>query len=420
MYVVNFKNWLTKPLNLKRYSGYLFLLLSFLWIGFNLRAPITAVAPILHQIQQGLGMGSSMVALLTSIPILCFGLMTPFASLVIRRLEIDKAIFLSLSGVAVGSLLRVCGQIPLMLFGTFVIGISLTIGNIVCLMIIARDFYSRMHLVTGLYVVAMSMGSMTTSAVTAPLAQLGGWRFGLGAWSFLPLLGMMLWAAVVVRRVPAAPEQTRANASMLLNDSPTAPISLLKNRLVWMLTLAFAAHLILFYSLTAWLPTYYMQSQGMSETAAGYIESVFQVTAFIGAFGVPILTSLSWTTNFMIMVSVGVVWFLITIGFLWFPEFWFVIALISGFAQGGGFSIIFSILMSSAKSLDENRRMSSFVQGGGYAVSAFGPLLIGFIHEQVGSWTVAMIVLSCFSMIIIGAALGVKRVAGYTPPENSQ
>ena len=395
-----------RPLNLKRYSGYLFLLLSFLWLGLNLRTPITAVAPILHQIQDGLGIGNSSVALLTSIPILCFGIMTPLASWLIRKVDIDNAIFISLAGVAIGSVIRVCGQTPMMLIGTFLIGVSLTIGNIVCLMIIARDFYKRMALVTGLYVVSMSMGSMSSSALTAPISLLTGWRFALGVWAILPITGMLLWLAVVVRRSAPDKEQTVANAALLLDDSSPVSGAMVKNPLVVLLTVAFAIHLVLFYSLTAWLPSYYMQAHGMTETAAGYVESVFQLTAFVGAFGVPALSTLNSIRPAAIMMLVGLVWFAITCGFLFLPDYWFVIAVISGFAQGGGFAIIFSILMKSAKNLDENRRMSSFVQGVGYTVSAGGPLLIGFIHEIAGSWSPALAVLAGVSLIFIGTGAG--------------
>ncbi len=61
----------------------------------------------------------------------------------------------------------------------------------------------------------------------------------------------------------------------------------------------------------------------------------------------------------------------------------------------------------NSKCLDENRRMSSFVQGVGYTVSAGGPLLIGFIHETADSWSPALAVLSGVSLLFIGTGAGV-------------
>jgi len=397
---VRFTAILSRPLNMKHYTGFLFVLGSFLWIGINLRAPITSVAPILQQIRSDLNISASTAALLTSIPVLCFGVMTPLASALIRFLGIDKAVFASLLAVAFGSLLRSCGGTPLMLGGTVIIGAALTVGNIVCLMIIARDFYSHIHLVTGLYVIAMSIGSMSTSAFTAPLSLLVGWRTAIAVWTILPLIATLLWAIVVLR-------QKSANKIAPAKETATNTGNVIHNPLVWLLTLAFIAHLVLFYSLTAWLPTYYMQTQGMSETAAGYVESAYQSTAFIGAFGVPLLASFKRISNSCILLSVSVIWFLTPLGFYYFPELWPAWVVISGFSQGGGFSIIFSILMGAAKDLNENRSMSSFVQGAGYTLAAGGPLFIGYLHESFASWRFPMLFLSAFTLLMFFSAFGV-------------
>jgi CP family cyanate transporter-like MFS transporter len=402
--------FLSKPLDPEHYAGFLFILFAFLWIGINMRAPITSVAPVIQEIRADLGIGSGTVALLTSIPVLCFGVLTPAASAVIRYLGIDGAVFASLLGVALGSAVRACGGTSLMLAGTFVIGAALTIGNIVCLMIIARDFYKHMYMVTGFYVVAMSIGSMSTSALTAPLSLVTGWRFAVGAWAGLPVVAGLLWGAVVLRRRSGPGQTGPSDWSLVQKGNSGAAEGVMQNPLVWLLALAFIAHLLLFYTLTAWLPTYYMQTRNMSETTAGYVESVYQAMAFIGAFGVPMLAALKWTTSSLIMILVALVWGWTPLGFLFFPDHWIWWAVISGFAQGGGFSIIFSVLMESARNLDENRRMSALVQGTGYAVSAAGPLLIGYLHEASGSWRGSMLLLSGFSLLILLSALGVMAL----------
>ena len=119
---------------------------------------------------------------LTGIPVLCFALAAPLASLAGRKLGPEFAITLTLLGVLFGVVVRSAGGGALVMLGTVILGVAITIGNIVVPLIIRRDFTpARQGAAMGTYTAALNIGSFLTSMVSAPLADLLGWRPAIAA-----------------------------------------------------------------------------------------------------------------------------------------------------------------------------------------------------------------------------------------------
>jgi MFS transporter, CP family, cyanate transporter len=161
----------------------LLLLAGVLLVALNLRGPLVAVAPVVGDLRRDLHVGAGTVGLLTSIPVLCFGLAAPFASLLIARTGVHRAVVVSMGGVLLGTLLRSAGGPVEAIAGTVVIGLGITVGNVVVPVVIGRDFPGATSLVTAAYTAALNVGSTLTSALTAPLAELVGWQWALTAWA---------------------------------------------------------------------------------------------------------------------------------------------------------------------------------------------------------------------------------------------
>ncbi|MGL6018839.1 MAG: hypothetical protein ACRC0C_09315, partial [Gibbsiella quercinecans] len=125
------------------------LLFAFITLAMNLRAPLTSLPSVIEFIKADLHINSGLAGLLTTIPVLCFGALAPAASAVIARVGIEKAIYFTLFGVTLGTLLRSADGLSLVLAGTLLLGAALTLGNIASLMVIARDFQHRSSLITG-------------------------------------------------------------------------------------------------------------------------------------------------------------------------------------------------------------------------------------------------------------------------------
>ena len=65
---------------------------AILLLALNLRGPLVAVSPVLDTISADLGISATTAGLLTGLPVLCFGLATPFASALLARVGLGRGV----------------------------------------------------------------------------------------------------------------------------------------------------------------------------------------------------------------------------------------------------------------------------------------------------------------------------------------
>ncbi len=372
-------------------------------VALNLRAPIVALAPVLERIEADLGLTPATAGLLTTLAVLCFALATPVAALVIRLSGAERAVLIALLGVLAGTVLRSAGGAPAAFAGMVVIGVSITIGNVVIPVVIRRDVPpERAALVTGVYTAMLNVGTMITSLATAPLADLVGWRLATAAWGVFVLAALVAWGAYLRRRRrigahDAGPAPTTAELMTggiaIVDDRarPAASDSAWRNPLTWVLTAAFAAQAWGYYGVTSWLPTMLADLRGIGDVAAGAASSIFQVAAIIGALGVPLLGARA--PQWVPAAVVGSLWVSLPVGLLLAPESYLVWEFLGGIAQGGGFVVIFTLIVRHARTDREAGGMSAIVQGGGYLIAALSPPVLGALHEATAGWALPLVVL---------------------------
>lgn len=395
-----------------------FLAFAFLLVAMNLRAPLTSLPSVIADVRTGLGISSGTAGLLTSIPVLCFGILTPFASFLIGRLGVEKGILLMLGGIALGTVVRPLAGMETAILGTIILGAAMTLGNIVILMVIARDFRHQMSLMTGIYVTAMGLGSMLSASLTVPFAAWWGWRIALGCWALLAVLAIVFWFGIRYvrylrcgpRSIPVPAESsTRATVSSSgQKEIDPVVISLWRRPALWLLAVAFACHTFIFYGITAWLPDFLVQTAAMSVEKAGVAASCFQLFGIFGCLAVPLLHSVGRMSHVWLMILVAACWFCMPAGLMIAPHDWLIWTLIGGVGTGGTFTVIFMIVMKKAENLDENRRMSAFVQGVGYTVASTSPAITGALHQWLDSWFMAFSLLAGMSVFM--AFCGVRSL----------
>ncbi|TWX38337.1 MFS transporter [Frigoribacterium sp. ACAM 257] len=409
------------------------LTLAIVLIALNLRGPIVATAPVLGQMSSDLGLTAVVAGLLTSIPVLCFALASPLASSLIVKVGAERAVSIGLAGVLLGTVLRALGTSSWLYVGTIVIGIAITVGNVVLPVIIRRDYTpERAGFVTGIYTSALNVGSMITSLATAPIASVVGWPAALVGWGLLAVLAVAVWAVAVGPRVALGVGSRTAAGAVDAGGASTADVitggidvvetaaheadaearrrPLLRRWTTWGLTLAFAGQAFAYYGLTAWMPTLLGDEIGLTREAAGASSSVFQIMAVVGALGVPLL-ALRWRPSAVIAL-IGVLWTAMPLGLFFAPEHWLVWSIFGGAAQGGGITIIFIVIVRMASNGDDARRLSALVQGGGYAIASLGPLAIGGLHDASGGWELPMVGIFV-SVLVLGVSgvLSARRVS---------
>lgn len=372
-------------------------------LALNLRAPFVAVAPVVGLMQADLGFSPATLGVLTSIPVLCFSLAAPLASLAARKFGAEFAVTLTILGVMAGVLLRSAGGPALVMGGTVVIGLAITIGNIAVPLIIRRDFASaRQGTAMGIYTAALNIGSFLTSVTTAPLAAIAGWQAALASVAVLAVAAIVFWTLAVGSRraFRIAPDD---------GSGATLPSVAGARWTTAGLTAGFAGQAFSYYGVTAWLPTFLSDELGMAPSAAGAGSSLFQILAIAGSLGVPLVARLASTTT--VAVTIGVMWLTVPVGLLLAPQWWWLWSSVGGIAQGGGITLIFIAIIKIARDQASAGRMSAVVQGVGYAIGAASPPLLGYIHGLSGSWTVPMLlILGSVLTFFVCTTLSVRRV----------
>jgi MFS transporter, CP family, cyanate transporter len=373
---------------------------------------------VIGDIQADTGLDAVGAGLLTGLPVLLFALATPLATRTIRRFGPETTVILCLAGVLAGTIIRSTGPAAVVLAGTAIIGISLTLGNIVVPVIIRRDVpWRKVSAVTGAYSATMNVGSMATLLGTAPLAALFGWRWAIAAWSVVIAAGLAYWLVWGRRKFGGADGATASGEAKAQRptpdpraaDGPGAAAAARRNRrIVALLILAFCGQSGAYYATTAWLPLLLSDTRGLPPAASGAAASLFQIAAIGGAFGVPLLAARART--WIPVAVIGLFWITLPIGLLLAPEAYVLWSIIGGIAQGGGFTAIFSIIPRIAGSDAEAASASARVQGGGYLAATCTPPLAGWLNTATGGWSAPLLLVLALTLAFnIGGLLAARQ-----------
>src|SRR5690606_24387972 len=179
-------------------------------LAFNLRGSMIAVAPVLETIQRELGLSGTAAGMLTTLPVLCFGAISPLAPLLARRFGLDATLLLAVTAIATGSIVRMGQPVALLYLGTFTIGAGIALLNVLIPAFVKREAPSRVGMMTSLYTMLLNAGAATGSALTVPVMNATGWswRPALGIWTIpaVVAIGAMLpWVAHQRRNGTATP-----------------------------------------------------------------------------------------------------------------------------------------------------------------------------------------------------------------------
>jgi CP family cyanate transporter-like MFS transporter len=384
------------------------LIAAILLLALNMRGPIVAVSPVTEVIRADLGVDAGTVGLLTSLPVLCFGLATPPASALLARLGLGRGVLVALAVLLAGIVVRSLGGLTAALAGTVLIGAAITVANVAVPVVIGRELADRTGPVLGAYTAALNVGSMLTLSLTVPIADATGWQLALAVWGVLVVVAAVIWWWTT-RPLADGPAAVAPPAEGVDAGPPWW-----RRPVVWGLTVAFSGQAFAYYGMTAWLPVLLGDRLGMTPAQAGVSASIFQVAALAGAVGVPVL--LRWCSGpRTAMAVVCGAWLVMLLGLLFVPAGWAVWCVFGGAAQGGGLTVIFALVVRKARDAAENRRMSALVQGGGYTVAATGPFVVGAVHEASGGWTAPLAVVIASVLVLTVAGLLSSRERATRP-----
>lgn len=165
------------------------LIAGILLIATTLRVVFTGAAPLLDAIRSDYGLTTAQTGLLTTLPLLAFGLVSPLAAGVARRFGMERSLLLAMLLICAGIALRSLPSAAWLFIGTAVIGCGIALGNVLLPGLIKRDFSQHVARMTGAYSLTMGGAAALGSALVVPVAMAGfGWRGALLLLMIFPLL----------------------------------------------------------------------------------------------------------------------------------------------------------------------------------------------------------------------------------------
>ncbi len=352
--------------------------------ALNLRPAITSLGALLEEVRDGLHMSGSVAGVLTSVPPLCFAVFGVMAPRLARRFGAGAVVCAGMAAIAIGVGIRpYVGSTAGFLAASALALMGIAVSNILMPVIVKRWFPDRVGSMTGLYSMALALGTALAAALTVPVTgALGGnWQTGLAVWAGLAAAAVLPWIVLVRDRTPApAPAVPVPAASGA--DAPALRIT--RSRTAWALACFFGLQATAAYITMGWMPQIFRDA-GVSAGTAGLLLAVTMAMGVPLAFVIPRVAS-RLRQQGPIVVVLGLCG-LIGYGGLYLAPAagawaW---ALLLGVANCA-FPLALTMIGMRARSGAGVVRLSAFAQSTGYLISIPGPLLVGVLYQHSGGW----------------------------------
>ena len=369
----------------------------------TLRTPLTSVGPVTPFIRDDLGISYSLAGFLTTIPLLAFAIISPFAPKVARKLGMEWTLLWSLVLIIGGIILRSLGYTPTLLIGTVLIGIAIAFGNVLFPSFFKMKYPLHIGLLTAIYSVSMNLSSGLGAGVSYPIATGGfGWQGALGSSIVLALLAFAFWL----------PQLKGDKLSLAIGDEKSLSWRyFFKSPLAIAIMLSMGLQSFIFYSTAAWIPEIYI-AQGFEPEYAGWLVTIMLIAQIPMTFLTPIIAT-KMTTQRPIVALFTLSYL---IGFTGLIMEWSSLAVVwvifIGFGGGASFALAMMLFTLRTKTAYEAAEISSFAQSLGYLLAASGPFLFGFLKDMTGSFFVpslTFIIIALF-LCIAGMISGSNRL----------
>ncbi|QQX79407.1 MFS transporter [Shewanella sp. KX20019] len=377
-------------------------MLGVLLISVSLRSPITGIGPLLDAIRAELNLSATQAGMLTTLPLLAFAFFSPIAANVGRKRGLEQALMLSLLLITLGLVIRSLGSTLGLFSGTVIIGAGIAIANVLLPSLMKRDFPNKIATMTSIYVLMMGAGSALSASLAIPLAELAdtlsirlmpNWAFSLASLILFPIIAILVW-------LPQLRNHTAPTKDALKLDSHSY---LWRNADAWHITLFLAMNSFLMYIFISWLPTILVEL-GYSHHQAGVIHGVLQLfTAVPAVLLIPLMAKID--DKRLLSFGLTIMAFMGILGLILAPAHAMVWGMMFGFGAGGGFIVALALISLRTTSAHQAATLSGMAQFLGYLFAATGPIIMGAIHEDTGSWQQPLSI--CAAVALLWSAFSV-------------
>ncbi len=412
------------------------------WVGFNLRAVLLAFPPILEGVRISLHMSYSEAGLVSSIPLLLFGLGALPGAWLCRRIGAHGVVAIGLALIAAGSAARALpGGITPLFVGTILFAAGIAIAQPGLPSMVQAWFPGNVQQASTIGALGLMGGEMISASVTAPFIAplVGGWRGTFLVWALPAAICLAFWwVARDGRGDPGPVQQTASQKQPVTQDSSHAGHSqpqgsraytassdatdtsatrraamhrpvlpLLRSPLVLWLMALFSGQSFVYYAANSWLPA----------SAHGGIPGASLDLFALNGIAVPITITLVLTRRhfvrsrtFYVMgclaTALGVV------GWLLLPYLW--AEPVAALLMGTGIASTFTGLLAYPPSVaepDDVAPLSALIWTVAYAASFTGPLLSGAIIQLTHNTRAAFFPIAVAAAIMVIASLAIPHKA---------
>ncbi|AMB58109.1 CynX/NimT family MFS transporter [Microterricola viridarii] len=368
------------------WAGRTLALLGILLVALNLRTAVAAFSPIAGQIAADIPLSPAVLGVLGMLPPVCFALFGILTPVFTRRFGLERVLIVALLAIVLGQALRGFSvSLPMLLLGSAVTFAGFGVGNVLLPPLVKKYFPDRIGLMTTLYATALSVSTFLPPLLAVPVADAAGWHFSLGMWAVFGVIALVPWLTLTIGHRPDTSELPEEARPQLL-------VRVWRSSIGWSLAIVFAVSSLNAYAMFAWLPALLVESAGLTPAQAGTMLSLYAAMGLPASLVIPLLAAR--LRHVGILVYLGVAFFIVGyLGLLLVPSqaTWLWVAL-----AGCGpliFPLSLALINLRTRTHEGAVALSGFVQGAGYTIGAFGPLLVALLHDMTGGWTVPLLVL---------------------------
>ncbi|MFR0356525.1 CynX/NimT family MFS transporter [Streptomyces sediminimaris] len=391
------------------------LMVGIVLTALNLRPAITSLGALLEEVRDGLGMSGSVAGVLTSVPPLCFAVFGVTAPRLARRFGPAAVICVGMVAIAAGLLVRPYTHSTAgFLAASALTLMGIAVSNVLMPVIVKRWFPDRVGPMTGLYSMALALGTAAAAAVTVPMTEAlgGGWQSGLAIWSVLAAMAVLPWIPFVRQRgadltEEAAAPREPARREPARGDAPAVRIA--RSRTAWALAVYFGLQATGAYITMGWMAQIFRDA-GVHAGTAGLLLAVTMVMGVPLAFVIPRLAT-RLPHQGPIVLALGACG-LVGYGGLYLAPAagswaWAVLLGVSNCS----FPLALTMVGMRARTSAGVAQLSGFAQSTGYLISIPGPLLVGVLYQHSGGWSlpIALMTALLVPQMVVGVLAGRDR-----------
>lgn len=372
-----------------------------IWIGIavvilvstNLRAPITAVSPILDEMKSVLKIDNFQASLLTSIPLFVFAFFSILVSKATAKINIRHGLIYSLIILIIGIYVRIYGNISMLYIGSLLIGLGICIGNVLTPAYIKNTFPTKIGIMTGIFSVSMSLIAALASGLSIAIGNWTnlGWKGSLGVWIVAAIAALIIVCIDSLKNKTATQQKTVQSEDVKFN--------IFKSKQAWNISIFMGLQSLIYYCLVALLPTLLIDF-GMTKTNAGWVFSVLQLAMLPAMLVSPVLASRMKNPKIMIYITSALYFIGIITLLIFKAKFSYLSAILIGIAGGFAFSLSILFFSLRTKTMVGTIKISGMAQSVGYLIAAFGPPIFGKLYDIDSTWSYSLYFLMCCMMIL--------------------